>query len=51
MDSKDSTANTAPSGRPSMENNVRLWDAAFELWKNRGNPLNDPEVPMPSKHP
>ena len=46
----DSTGRVIPK-ITHMENNIRLWDAAFEFWKNRGNPLNDLDIPMPRKHP
>ena len=31
--------------------NVRDWDNAMNLWANHGCPKNDPEKPVPGKHP
>ena len=31
---------------------IRIWDQSFELWKNRGFPMNSPEVAeIPKAHP
>ena len=33
------------------QDNVRIWDNTLNAWANNGCPKDDPERPIPDKHP